>query len=363
MLTVIVADMFDAQDIPDDDDELISIPDDQVAVPQGTMRSRPKPKSKRKGKRKGQLEEDASEPSTAMEVDAANDQEMGDQSTGKGEAKASSSNNGKGRGKGNSKEIIISDEEDDSFDVPQLDPVGELTGRNKPGSKKTRIRSPQAGSKRRPSVGSPTSTSPSKGRKRTRKGTIGDQQGSTVKDRMKGKVRLAQAEVEASDSSANFTLALATAQLRMQDTSVPQTPDFTMSDLIHSDPIDPINAALNAPGGQNDPDQDEELAMRGLRTPEPADNHPPTNAMSSSPLTDLASQADEMQLDEVAYMIPHRAVAGPSRLPIEAPPPPPPIPLMGGLHRGSLAKNRDGSGNAKPKLRPKYRPCKPRRSA
>ena len=72
--------------------------------------------------------------------------------------------------------------------------------------------------------------------------------------------------------------------------------------------------------------------------------------MSSSPLTDLPSQADDMQLDEVVYTIPHYPASGPSTCPTHVPAQTP-LPLMGALYARSLTKNCDSSSNVKGKAK------------
>ena len=164
-----------------------------------------------------------------------------------------------------------------------------------------------------------------------------------VKDHMKCKMR-PQADVEASDSLAS--LMLTTVLLTVDNSAASVTPDLSMLELIH----DSILAQLNAPGGQNDPQQDEDFARSALHTPEPANTNPEPVPMLNSPLTDLPSQANDMQLDEVAYAIPHCPASGPSTHPTHIPAQTL-LPLMGALHTRSLTKNCNGSSNAKGKAK------------
>lgn len=330
-----LGEMFDAQD--NGDDELLSVPDVEVAAP--TSKARPKSKPKAKGKVMPCPESEVVDASMPIDPDAGGDQANIDRTTAKGQRKAPQSKRGKGKVTAKSKEIV-SDAEDDEFVTSQLDSIAEATSRNKQATKSSQIRSPQPGSKRRPSLGSPQS--PGKGCKRTRKGTVGDvdPRSSTAVTRTKGKPRSVRVDIEASDSSANLTLVLAAAQLRVQDPpSVPNTPDVEMADTNQ------VLGQLNTPGGQNDPDQDEEMAAMALCDPESL--HPP-----SSPLTELASQGNETRENDVHYTMPHRPVAGSSSRPTSsAAPRAAALPLMGQLHAGSLAKNRDGSGNVKSKAK------------
>lgn len=341
--------MFDAQDVGDD--ELLSVPDVKVAAP--TSKARPKPKLKRKGTSTvtAQPESNMVDASTAMDLDTGGEQANVGKTTAKGKRKVPQSKKGKGKATAKLNEII-SDEENDRFITSELNSVTEASGRNKQAAAKgSQMRSPQSGLKCRLSLGSPQS--PVKDHKCTRKGTVvePDQRSSTTVNHTKSKLCPPLPEVEASDSSTNLMLALATAQLRVQDaSSVPNTPNVAMADTA---PADQVLTELNAPSGQNDPDQDEEMAMKALRDPKPV--HPP-----SSPLTEPPSQGTEMREDEVHYSMPHRPVAGPSsHAAVAAAPRAAALPLMGGLHAGSLAKNRDGSGNTKAKAKPcSRRPAK-----
>ena len=209
---IVLGDMFNAQDNTNDD--LISISDIEVTVNTSNPKLKPKPKDKGKGK---------AQPEPDVDLNA----------------KISSMNKGKGKSK-----EVISNAEMDVSDLHNVNSVPKPTSCNKPGLKKSRVCSPQASSKCRPSMSVRSPTSPSKGHKHTCKGMIGNS--TMVKDCMKHKMR-PQVDVEASDSLANLTLA--TALLTVNNSAALVTPDLSMSDLIH----DSILAQLNAPGGQNDP--------------------------------------------------------------------------------------------------------------
>lgn len=310
-----------------DDDDLISVassdlpPDAKTKGTEdnnATNKGGPKGRGKGKGTGKGKVQNE-------HEVVANEGVESAkDVSTTKADppapSKASGPSNSKGR-KGKSKAVISDEDEELEVLVPEPEP--EPSGRNKTGSKKSRIRSPQAGSKRRPSLVSPPISPTSKGRKRSRPQLL--------------------------DSSANVGLAEAASHLHVNDPPPSVDTDVTMG----YNTIDPILLNLRAPGGEDSPDEDAAKERLALRTPPPVT--PRETDAISSPLTSIHSQSDAIEVDNTIYAMSHRPVPGTSRRVVQVVAPPPPLPLIDGLHGGSLAKNRDGSGNSKGKGRGKRR--------
>ncbi|KAG8213507.1 hypothetical protein J3R82DRAFT_12050 [Butyriboletus roseoflavus] len=312
-----------------DDDDLISVASSDL--PSGTKtketvdpaakgKGRAKGKGTAKGKGKSKAQDDHVGDTGVEHAKQANETTK---TNAPATSKVAGSSNRKAKGKVISKAIIT--DEDDMQDSA-AEPAPEPTSRNKQGSKKSRLRSPQPGSKRRQSVISPLTSPGEKGQKRSR-----------AKQR--------PAEVDETDS-ASIGLVQAASHLHIDDHSLMATGGTTMRDAIS----DPFLASMLAPGGQNDPDQDEDAAMSSLRTSPPAPSQPDP---ISSPLTELGPPSDNIQPDDImdtTYTLHHRPARGTSTRIAQVAAPPPPLPLIGGLHGGSLAKNRDGSGNSRGKM-------------
>ncbi|KAI9451893.1 hypothetical protein HD554DRAFT_2268729 [Boletus coccyginus] len=183
----------------------------------------------------------------------------------------------------------------------------EPSGRNTKGKKKTRERVAQVSSKRRASLGSPELSQ--KRTKRTRQNT------------------LTPATIAQETHDEASSLADAAAALHVKESATPSTDKGKESEIgtaartpDDDDPMvahdDPVGEALNLPGGQNSPDEDEAIAQRNLN----ASRH--SSPLSSPPRTQPS----------LGYSLPHREpLAGTS------------TGFRAAAHAGDLGKNKDGN--------------------
>lgn len=256
--------------------------------------------------------------------------------------------NVKGKGKGKATARIVEESDNNANDSGENNDYDEPSGRTRPGTKKSRIRSPQPGDKRRPPTSPSAATT--KTRKRSRKtpavGTTKAGPSSARATQDKGKEK-------SKDMAPVWQVSELTLLSDMDIESPPADAPLTVPEAAPSvtdpaldsanPPSDPILSALNAPGGQNDPAQDAEIAQNALRgnsTPEPP----------LSPLSDLSSVNGPQIQPQPSFSMPRRPTdvnatavgvrpstrsnAGTLRG----------QQIMANTHSGSLANNRDGSG-------------------
>jgi hypothetical protein len=272
------------------------------------------------------------------------------------------------RSKRTTETIVVTDDDGD-LEVDDPIAVEPPKGRNKRGSKKAILKSPQAGEKRPPTSpaksttavpppGTPTGPTKPKRARKARDDPLspskdkGSKKTGKVK---KGKEPEELIEIDESDLvHATGSMAVAdpipapffdVSGSRPVDNMIAQFPSGPSAPTsLHTDIDDPILQALMQPGGQADPFEDDLAALHSLHS---------ATVRSSSPLTDISEFTDIRMASPRTLQISHGSTInmsatapsvtqGPSNSGVRAPP----GQSRGGpAHGGSLAANRDGSGS------------------